>query len=72
MVEVARLRPRCVYANGSKVDGVYVLRLPCEVARYLVIARGEYYVVSFREDLRALLRFLLGLAPGAPVGAGPC
>ena len=60
MPEHIKLRPRCVYAGGSRVDGVYVIPLPCETERYLVAHRGEYYTFSFKEDVLEFLKERLG------------
>jgi len=59
-VERVRLKPRCVHAGGQRVDDVYVIPLPCEWARYLVVYRGEYYAFSFKEDVIEFLRERLG------------
>jgi hypothetical protein len=58
--EFLQLRPRCAFSGGQRVDGVYVIPLPCEVARYLVIYRGEFYAFSFKEDVLEFLRERLG------------
>jgi len=58
--EGVRLRPRCVHAGGRPVDGVHVIPLPCEWARYLVVYRGEYYVFALKEDVIEFLRERLG------------
>ena len=68
-VEFIRLRPRCVYASGSRVDGVYVIPLPCETERYLVIWHGEYYTFGFKEDVMKFLERRLG---GGTVEIRPC
>ena len=70
--EFLELRPRCVYAGGSRVDGVYVLRLPCEAARYVVAdcrSGCKFYGAALREEVMELLSALLG--PGA-VEVRPC
>ena len=59
-VEYLKLKPRCVYAGGSRVDGIYVIPLPCETERYLVVHRGEYYTFGFKEDVLEFLRERLG------------
>jgi len=42
------------------VDGVYVIPLPCETERYLVMYRGEYYTFAFKEDVLEFLKKRLG------------
>ena len=60
-VEYLKLKPRCVYAGGSRVDGIHVIPLPCETERYLVVFwHGEYYTFAFKEDVMKFLRGRLG------------
>jgi hypothetical protein len=66
--EFLQLRPRCVYAGGQRVDGVYVIPLPCEAARYLVVIGSEFYALAHKEDV---LEFL-GERLGAEVEIRPC
>jgi hypothetical protein len=68
--EYLRLRPRCVYdAGGQPVADVLVIPLPCEVMRYLVIYRGEFYAFSFKEEVR---EFLKGRLDTEAVEVRPC
>ena len=67
-VEFLELRPRCVYAGGQPVAGVFVILLPCEAARYVVVLRGEFYAFSFKEDVLEFLRERIG----REVEVGPC
>jgi hypothetical protein len=65
--EHPKLNPRCVYADG-RVDGVYVVPLPCEIARYLVVYRGEYYAFTVKDEVREFLKERLG----REVTVAPC
>jgi hypothetical protein len=66
--ESLQLRPRCVSSGGQRVDGVYVIPLPCGIARYLVVVRGQYYALAHKEDVIEFLRGRLG----REVEVGPC
>ena len=70
--EFLELRPRCVYAGGQPVAGVFVILLPCEAARYVVAdcrSGCKFYGAALREEVMELLSALLG--PGA-VEVRPC